>query len=426
MVAQTALVDELQSLVGREHAFAPPDGRPFAVDGTSPEAVVEAGSYEDVAAVVRFASDEGLAVIPWGNGGLMQFGNVPGRYDIALSLSRLNAIIEYEPADMTVTCQAGISMGDLNGRLGENAQTVPFGFSASNRHQVGGLLAANHTQLRLTYGTPRDFAIGMRVVTADGRITRAGGKVVKNVAGYDLCKLYIGSLGTLGVIVEATFKLFPVSQAGERIDLAFERAGDACRFARELQRRGLSLSEMDLQRRHLSESPAADSYVLRVELAGSVGGVERSRNEIQELAGEYGARRCEPAVRQDALMEIGARNHGDALTCRISALPTAVPDLIESLDSEAPEAHIWSASPIFGTVYATWPGAGDDVEFVERVRAVTSHVGGTLVVTGCSLALKRRIDVFGDPPPAFELMRRVKQQFDPTGILSPGRFVGRL
>ena len=200
----------------------------FTVDGTRPAIGVAPGTYEEVAAVMRYANDRRLAVIPLGGGTIKHVGNVPRHYDIALVLGRLNAVIEHEPADLTVTCQAGITMTQLGSSWTKCGQMTPFGVSSGPFETLAGRLAANYSTYRQAYGGPRDFTIGLRVVTADGRITRTGGKVVKNVAGYDLSKLYIGSFGTLGVIVEAPCRLLPRPQ--EWYALAFEFGSAAQRL----------------------------------------------------------------------------------------------------------------------------------------------------------------------------------------------------
>jgi glycolate oxidase FAD binding subunit len=373
---------------------------------------VSPGSYEEVAAVISFANQRGLAVIPGEASPQMSIGNVPRRYDVTLSLDRLNKVVEYEAADLTVTCQAGTRLSDLQRELAENGQMAPFG-SPAHDYSVGALVASNYSEQRLKYGSPRDFTIGMRVVTADGRITRAGGRVVKNVAGYDLSKLHIGSRGTLGIIVELTLKVVPRPTVTDIIDVRVASAEAACRFASAAYGRSLSLSALRLR-------GDGTGYTVTVEIAGGALAVERTMSEIEALAGEFGAESitsCEQPPRE--------ATDPDRLECRAGLLPNQLPDLISAFEQTAPTT--WRAYPIEGMLSGTWQRASVDNEaLLTRLRAVTSAVGGTLVVTHCPLELKRRIDVFGEPPASFPLMRRIKEQFDPNGILSPGRFVGRL
>lgn len=422
----SSLLTDLQSIVGPDHAYLPEKDHHVDIEGMLPSAIAVPGTYEEVANVMRLADTEGLSVVPLGAGDFRWLGNVPSSYDIALTTSRLNAVVEYEPADLTITCQAGATLDDLESPLGEGGQMIPFANFALGSC-IGRLLALPMRESNLAWGSARDFTIGLRVVTADGRIIRTGGKVVKNVAGYDLTKLFIGSMGTLGVIVEATFKLAPAPQAGERLDLEFASVADSCKFASQLRTRGLALSHVKLNRSmsitETGPSPRPNVRVT-VDLSGKAAAVERSWREATDLATAAGGTQeaTEWPKREGPLP---AWTVGHPITCVAAVLPTLVPRLVDEVDRLAPGAFV-DSSPLEGAVSMTWLGAGPDEDRVRRVRAISNRLGGTLVVTGCDPELKRQIDVFGDPPPAFDLMRRVKQQFDPNGILSPGRFVGRL
>lgn len=413
MVRQAFSISELESIVGREGMQ--PEPAAFAVDGFVPEAAVAPSSYEQVAEVIRYAAAQGLAVIPWGGGRHMHLGNVPRRYDLALSLSRLTGIVEYEPADLTVTCRAGTSIGELSARLAGEGQIAPLESLWGSEATIGGLLAANAAGPgRHAYGTARDFTIGMKVVTADGRLTKAGGRVVKNVAGYDLCKLYIGSLGTLGVIVEATFKLSPLPKVTRPLVLRFETPSDACAFANGLRGRGLALRSLQVV--------SGGSATLSLDVAGTPAAVERSLREVDALAKEAGTI-VEPAHEPLVFAEaFGAAS--PSLLCKLSVLPRDVARLFEALNAsnDPPRTVVW---PTVGVVYAGWPVADDAAGKIERTRALVAAYAGTPVVERCPLELKQTIDVFADIPPSFALMQGVKREFDPQGVLSPGRQVGR-
>jgi glycolate oxidase FAD binding subunit len=175
---------------------------------------------------------------------------------------------------------------------------------------------------------------------------------------------------------------------------------------------------------HLRPLPAANGrYSLALSVAGGASAVERTRSEIERLAQEFGAV-DETASESTAKGRRMRRSEADVLSCRAAVVPNRLPRLIEAFEREAPAE--WSAEPIDGRVSAEWEGRGNDGELVARLRDVVSTLSGSLVVTRCDLELKKRIDVFGDPPSSFLLMRRIKEQFDPDRILSPGRFVGRL
>ena len=268
------------------------------------------------------------------------------------------------------------------------------------------------------------------MVTADGRVTKTGGRVVKNVAGYDLCKLYIGSLGTLGIIVEATFKLAPQPRAERTVFATFETPARACAFAAGLQRRGLALRAIQLLNPTAASATrlAPDGFcALVLDLAGTPQAVERSRREMGELAPGAAADLSDVANATKVWESVSRPPSPDsgALLCKAMALPTQLPSLIDSLEAVGGPPRIL-ALPTIGVLYTSWPHLDDAEEAVRRLRAATSGVSGSFVIEVCPLDLKRRLDVFGEPPPSFDLMRRIKQQFDPQGILSPGRQVGRL
>jgi glycolate oxidase FAD binding subunit len=430
MVKQASLLSQLESIAGPDRVRPAEELPAFAVDGLTPQAAVAPSTYEQVADVIRYAHAERLAVIPWGGGSHMHIGNIPSRYDIALSLSRLDQIVEHEPADLTATCQAGITLAALQRRLRRDGQRVPLDPASAEGATIGGALAVNISgPSRHAYGALRDFTIGLRVVTGDGRLTRAGGRVVKNVAGYDLCKLYVGSLGTLGIIVEATFKLAPLPRARRTALASFETAAGACAFAAELQRRGLSLLGAQLL------NPAAastanlspeGSYALVLALAGTPQAVERSHHEIGEMARDApaGLAPVDDTVNIEGSLRQMASPSAAVLLFKATALPSRLPALIEALQTAGHPRII--AYPTVGILHASWPALDDVEEAVRRVRDATAGVGGSLVLEVCPPELKRQMDVFGDPPPSFDLMRRVKQEFDPAGVLSPGRFLGRL
>ncbi len=423
MVKQASLASDLESMLGASCLLPPAE---FPVDGVTPQAAVAPASYDQVAEVMRYAHTNDLAVIPWGGGTHMHIGNVPRRYDIALSLSRLDQVVEHEPADLTVTCQAGITLGALQGHLARAGQSVPLSVRTADV-TMGGILASNAAgPARHAYGSPRDFTIGMRVVTADGRITKAGGRVVKNVAGYDLCKLYIGSLGTLGVIVEATLKVVPLPKAEGGLALKFDSPAAACALDGEAHRRGLSLRAVEL----LSPAAAAmtglrdEAWLLLFDLAGAPAAVKRSRREIEEIAAGLSA----PAAGDAGELSRAARSAmaWTSLLVRASVLPSQLPSFTDALEALDPPPII-VAWPTLGVTYASWQDADNAEVLIARSREAVSRLGGTLLVAVCPLELKHRIDIFPDlSPPTFDLMRRVKQQFDPSGVLSPGRFLGRL
>ena len=202
---------ELAALAGTSHALTDIAAcATLAVDGKAPDCAVAPFSAEQVAAVLHYASTHQLALIPRGNGTKLSMGNPPRRYDVALSLGELNRVIHYEPADLTISVEPGMTFGAFQELVGRSGLWLPLDPRGGAGSSIGGIIAANAAgPLRQGFGGPRDMVLGLKIATTDGKIAKTGGRVVKNVAGYDLGKLLTGSCGTLGVIVEASLKLFP-------------------------------------------------------------------------------------------------------------------------------------------------------------------------------------------------------------------------
>ncbi|HUF54420.1 MAG TPA: FAD-binding oxidoreductase [Dehalococcoidia bacterium] len=387
MVRQASLQTELEPIVGPENLR--PAGA-YVVDGVMPRVAVAPRDAETVAAVVRYANERGLTIIPQGGRRHIALGNVPTRYDIAVDTTGLADVVEYEPEDLTITVQAGMTLGALRKATAKAAQAVPFDPSLPDEATVGGALAADAWgAARMSLGAARDFTIGLRVVTGDGLVTRAGGRVVKNVAGYDMCKLYIGSLGTLAVITEATFKTLPLPKAMERLAFGFAGAEEACRVPNEAIMRGLTVRSAVVSRE-------GSRWLLDVQLAGSPAAVKHSVAELRSLAREEGGTDAPPP----------AKSQTRAVTSRVLALPSRVAGVIAALPKDA--------------TIAAYPTLG-----VARVGSdAPLELGVPSVIEACPAAMKAGREVFGDAPASLELMRAMKAKLDPKGVLGPGRFVG--
>jgi glycolate oxidase FAD binding subunit len=445
LVKESLLHNLLESALDSQRVFPREEAASYAVDGVIPQVVALPVTVEEVAEVMRLASRENAAVIPWGGGTAMSLGNIPRRYDIALCLSRLNQIVEHEPADLTVTIQAGKSLADLQRHLAESGQFLALDPPSSQNATIGGILAVNASgPSRHAYGTARDLILGMRAVQADGRIIKAGGRVVKNVAGYDLSRLFIGSLGSLGVIVEACFRLAPLPRAERTAVVSLPSALEAWHFV--AQTANISLRAVELlnaaavrQPTALSE-PTEDGYALVLAMAGEPTALERSLKEIGELSRRTAASAFaevdESAQGQlwQAIAALAQPSSDASLVCKAAVLPSQVPTLSEQLETTGRELGL---EPLLlshltaGIVYSAWPLPQDEaaqpaLNLATALRQAVAGLGGSLVVEACPLALKERIDVWGEPAADFPLMRRIKEQFDPQGMLSPGRFLGRL
>ena len=204
------LQGQLSQIVGGECLIAGPAARPYTVDGVTPQMVAHPETQEAVEAVMAACGTAEVAVVPWGGGTAMGLGNPPTRVDVVVCLDRLTRVVEFDAANLVVSAEAGVRLGDLQRVLAEQCEFLPLDAARLDRQTLGGVIATNASgPSRLLYGTARDFVLGMRVVQPSGERIRCGGKVIKNVSGYDMNKVFIGSLGTLGIITEVTFKLLP-------------------------------------------------------------------------------------------------------------------------------------------------------------------------------------------------------------------------
>lgn len=399
----------------------------FEVDGMTPTVSVAPATFEDMQSALREAHHEGLVVVPVGGGQHLGAGNTPKAYDVALQLGGLHEMVAHEPADMTVTVQAGMRLAALNEHLAGHGQRLPLDPACAPEATVGGVLAVNaYGPLRHAFGTARDWLIGTQVVHADGRASRSGGRVVKNVTGYDMHKLYVGSLGTLAVIAEATFKLAPMPKVERTLTASFDSARAACGAVLAARDAGLAVHAAEVLSPAAATAVCGESrWMLLMRLAGGPAAVERSLRDLPSLT--RGATLVE---REDAgVWGAWSREfHPRLLALRAAVLPSAVAPAVEALD----RALTGSAQRLSATVSAGViriildAGAGDEAAFVERAKDIVSLHNGSVVVEDASPALKARIDVFGGSRADLAIMRRLKEQFDPQGTLAPGRFAGRL
>jgi glycolate oxidase FAD binding subunit len=357
-------------------------------------------------------------------------GNAPQAYDAALSLARLDRIIAHEPADMTVTVEAGARVADLQRTLGEAGQHLPLDPAGGDGATVGGVLAANaYGPLRHAHGTARDWLIGIRVVHADGSSSKSGGRVVKNVTGYDMPKLFAGSLGTLGVIAEATFKVAPLPRSNATAAIGVETARQAATIAFAANDAGLAMDAAELL-----SPPAAYAvlgeprWVLLMRVAGGGAAVERSLRDLHTMSEAHAA----PFAIRDGEQTWSAWRRSLApgdLAMRVSVMPTAVAETVEVLDRRfAGAAAMMSATISAGVIRARLQASrtARAGALVAAAREVAGRHRGYVFIDAAPPSLKRQIDAFGRLRPDFAIMKRLKEQFDPQRTLSPGRFAGRL
>ncbi len=414
-----------------------PAGPEVAVDGHQPMAVVLPASREEVSALLRLAWDRELAVSPRGGGVYAHLGNPPRRLDLVVVTTGLNRVVEYEPADLTAVLEAGLTLARVQEILGQNNQFLPLDPPRPDLATIGGILATNQSgPLRLGYGTARDIVIGTKTVLADGTLIKSGGKVVKNVAGYDLNKLFIGSLGTVGVIVEVAFKVYPKPQAWGTAVGHFgspEAAWDAVWRLRASVFEPVSL---ELLGGTLGPAFPADGWRLYARYAGYGPAVERQVREtcgiFEAAGGEAGGLSDAEETFWPALRDLPVSwqaGSGVGVVVRAGMLPTHVPEFLAAAVADFRGRGVgwgWVVRAGVGLAYGYLEGPGNQTlaAAVDAARELARRLGGYLVVERAGPEFKAAVDVWGPLGPELELMRRLKAEFDPKGILNPGRFVG--
>ena len=436
-------LDALRSIVGPTHVLTGVDCGPYVLDGRAPEAVVLPGSKEEVAAVLLAAGEVDLPVTPWGGGTKMGIGAPPQRLGLVVGLKRLNRLLEHEPGDLTATVQAGMTLGALQRELGARGQWLSLDPPHADEATLGGILSSNAAgPRRHLYGACRDLLIGLTVVTAAGTLVTGGGKVVKNVAGYDLPKLFVGAFGTLGVVVEATVKLRPRPDTDRMVVARFVSLKEAGAAARAVMGSDLLPSALDLvdgETLRALELGGPEGAALLIGVDGIAEQVHWQCAEVERmlrLQGLVDALVLDADARDAAWRARGALGRGafpeTAAVMKWVVLPAQVADVMEQGMGVAQRAGLpvaLAAHAGVGVIEAVLAGGeGVDATVVASVltewRVLVRAVGGQALVESAPLAIKERVPVWDDPGPALRIMQRIKSQLDPHGLLNPGRFVG--
>ncbi len=410
--------ENLHAAVGPENLRAA--SSTDAVAGVVPLFVAEPADEKHLAATLALANEAGISVTPRGGGTKLGWGNPPKQADLLLSTGKLNRIVEHAWADLTVTVEAGCTLQSLQQTLAQHGQRLAFDGLWPERSTIGGVLSTNDSgALRLRFGALRDLIIGVTIALPDGTLASSGGKVVKNVAGYDLPKLVTGAFGTLGVITRAVFRLHPLPRAAKTFSFTVKNVRTIQEHMLAIQ--DSQLSHTSLQIRAASgESPAADILFEATE-AGL------AAQELQ-LCNILGFARVEqsPANTWDKRQELWNSPTNTTLLAKLSMLPTDMAKTLESLKTLGDSRGLnWKV-----VVQATGIGmlrleseAAQLSLAVEQLRTELESRGGSLFVLHRPPE-SHSIEAWGNAGDGVALMRAVKHQLDPKSTLNPGRFVG--
>lgn len=386
-----------------------------AIDGVTPAHVERPASTDEVAEVLRDAAHRGRTVVATGAGTKLTWGLPPDTADVLLDLSALDRVTEHAAGDLIVTAEAGTPLARVQEHVASAGQRLLVDETVPGA-SVGGALAANTSgPRRLIGGTMRDLLIGVTFCRADGVVAKAGGKVVKNVAGYDVGKLLVGSFGTLAVVTSATFRLHPVPAATRWLTVSFGSAEEAGRLVQSVLAAQVVPAAIDV-----AVAPSGEG-TLTVLLEGRADGVAGRAEVVTGLLPGAAAAESAPRGWGDYPWDPAAAGDDRDVALKLAFRISGLADVLT-----AARGLRISGSAGAGVLYASLPSSSDPAEvasIIERLRGVCAHHRGSLVVLDAPAATKQAVDVWG-PVPALGLMRRVKDEFDPDHRLAPGRFVG--
>jgi glycolate oxidase FAD binding subunit len=412
------LATQLEAALGADVVTSDVDSS--SIGDTKPKLVCRPHSAEHIAATLRLCIEAEAAVIPWGGGTAMAIGNPPRQADVVIETRKLNRMIEHDHANLTATVHSGITLSALQSLLAPQTQFAPLDTPFPERSTVGGIVAANlNGPRRSYYGSVRDLVIGMKVVFAGGEQVKAGGKVVKNVAGYDMCKLFVGSLGTLGIITEVTLRMAPIPENAATL-IASGTLTQAEQFSDELFSSPLLPAAV-----FLLNDGDTEQWRLAVWCEGFDKTVGRHLRDLSNIAARVGMNTTTLEGERHDGFWIKPRDfqlQPDRLTYRVTLPRAKIFDFIRraqnwggmKLNGDLAAGTVWLA------LQAHRSGLQKFVELIELARQQHGHA----VLFAAPTELKQGIEVWGPAPTTISLQREIKRQFDPKGLLNPGRFLG--
>lgn len=407
-----------------------------ASESDLPAVTVFPAQIEELSEALRIAGHESMRVLPSGAGTWFEMGNSPLEPHVFISTARMNRILEYEPADLTATVEAGCTLATFNERALAHRQFIPLDPPGSKASTIGAIAStASFGPLRCGYGTPRDWIIGMRIVHMGGVITKAGGKVVKNVAGYDLCKLYAGSYGTLGIIGELSLKL-RARPSGDSTILLFSRSFEPlARVVAEGVQSDLQPSAAEIFSSGGLQGPLETDrpFTLALRFLAEPQTIASQLRLVSDLRQKHD-------ITESSLSEDDGQGFWKgyaaalespewAYILRIGVRPSQISETLAEIEKQAPGASYFchAANGVI-RVY----GRGDWLSKLKtaqrprrlsELRHAVQNGGGSLVIERAPAEIRSMLDVWGEVGPNARLMREVKAKFDPQSLLNTGRFV---
>jgi glycolate oxidase FAD binding subunit len=400
------------------------------VSENAPCCVVYPSTVEELKRIMSCANDHRWSILPCGRGSKLGWGGVAQDVDIVISTERLNRLVEHAVGDLTVTVEAGVKLADLQPLLLQEGQFLPLDPAYPQEATLGGIIAtADSGAWRQRYGGVRDMLLGVSFVRSDGQLAHAGGRVVKNVAGYDLMKLFTGSYGTLGILAEVTFRTYPIPEASRTIVLMGE-AQAITSASQTLLASALTPTAAEvLSTQMVQQLSLGQGMGLMIRFQSVAESVETQTARMLEVGQMLGLQSTvlteadEVNLWQSLSEQIWAASQEPIITCKIGVLPTTAVSMLMKLDqlTSSMGLGLIHASSGLGRLRLT-PATGIS-QIIQELRHYCESQRGFLTVLDAPISLKQQIDVWGYSGNALNVMRQIKQQFDPENLLSPHRFV---
>ncbi|MDQ7840472.1 MAG: FAD-binding oxidoreductase [bacterium] len=425
------LAPRFEALLGAEWVTVAGTSR-WTVEGLTPGLAVRPGDAEQVGAILRLCGESGAAVVPWGGGTAIEVGNAPRAAHVVLLTDRLSGLVEHDAANLTATVGAGMTLGELEGVISTGGQFFPLEPPRAESATAGGAVAANLNGPRRAYcGSTRDLVIGARAAQADGTLIKAGGKTVKNVAGYDMCKLLVGSLGTLGVLTELTLRLLPVPEFSRTVAIWGADPSDLLRLSGRVLASLLLPAAVTVVDAVAAGALGRNAAGLLVRATGFEAAVARQVRDVTAWAAQAALDVETLEGEAEGALWRTIRDfawQGDGIAIRVAVPSGEVPPVLARLRSIAPDSTGVVAHTASGTIWIHADPAGFTAAALGALREISVGHSGNMLVARAPRDLKAAGDVWAPAPQVrtLEIMRAIKQAFDPNGILNPGRFVAGL
>ncbi len=400
----------------------------YKVDGFIPSKIISPKSPESLADLLRIASENKWNVIPFGFGNMMNIGSIPHGYDIALDLNEMPKYIIHNSEDLTVTCSSNISYRELSLKLKEKNQWLPLDSPLISKQSIGGLLACNLPgSLNACFGYIRDYVIGMKTATPFGQITKSGGTVVKNVTGFDLTRLHIGALGTLGIITEASFRIIPLPERQVYLKIDNDNIDDFIDLSSNLN--GI-LKSVGVAELLIDSVGVTNIYMTCV---GTDKIVNEKLLEIKTILFDHNTDLVLKEIEEKEWLKVqdfGWINEGNFVLGRINCLPTETVEILQQMNHLISNNKKQKISTLSNSKRGVIKyllnsvNIEDATQMIENIRDKVQEFSGYTVVENSRSVDKRKINIWGNIPESFPLMKKLKSEFDPVSILNSGRFIG--